>query len=697
MNDKNHLPTSNNSVEKNLSGGKNLFINSADTISLILENLSYAVFIHDSKGNFIFVNKKAIEFTGYIKEELLKSNVKDIDPKSFERKDEDTLWAKLKSGGVEKFFSEHVRKDGSIYYAEIDLTGINLNGKFHFMAIVQDVTERIKNQQIIRETNKKLANQLEFSEKQRKANLIVLGDLNKMTKQLKEEIEERKKTETALRESEFFVNAVANSTPALIYIYDYALQKNLWTNKRHKKFFGTLNKSGELEYKDVAERVHPDDFKVLLEETERMMNEKAEKYIDMEIRLNKDKKWIWMNLIISPFKFDDEGNITQIIGALFDITEKKSAALEILKFKTISDNAYHGNMITDLNNNIIYVNKYFAKLHRYDSAEELIGKNTGILHSKEQQNVFKSLNRTLLNSGKADSSEVSHIDKNGNEIPLLMISSVVKDENGKPLYFATTIIDIANLKEAQMAVKESEEKFRTAFKTSPDPLSLSDWEGTYLDINDGFTNILGYSENEVIGKSSLDLDIWKNPTERKKFIINLKNDGVVNNLEIEFFDKAGNTHQGLLSASLLEIHGKKVILSIARDVTQKKELEKVLIESERKYKLLFENQIEAYAYHEMIYDNKENPVDYRFIYVNSEFLSQTGAKSKESIIGKTVLEIWPNTDKFWIETYGRIAKTGEASTFEEYSTAQNKHYIVNAYSPKPGYFATSFMDITEKN
>lgn len=137
---------------------------------------------------------------------------------------------------------------------------------------------------------------------------------------------------------------------------------------------------------------------------------------------------------------------------------------------------------------------------------------------------------------------------------------------------------------------------------------------------------------------------------------------------------------------------KMIVLS---DITKNIQIRKDLSESEIKYQYLFENLSNGFALHEMILDSNGKPVDYRFLEVNSAFERLTGLR-REDIIGKTCLEVLPQTEYFWIETYGKVVMTGIPITFDNYSTVLNKHYQVTAYTNEQLKFATVFIDITER-
>jgi diguanylate cyclase (GGDEF)-like protein/PAS domain S-box-containing protein len=136
------------------------------------------------------------------------------------------------------------------------------------------------------------------------------------------------------------------------------------------------------------------------------------------------------------------------------------------------------------------------------------------------------------------------------------------------------------------------------------------------------------------------------------------------------------------------LHAK--IKAMARIAEKNNELKS----SRTKLQNLFEHMSNGFALHEMIFDENGKPSDYRFVEVNPAFERMTGL-SKESLIGRTVLEVMPDTESYWIRNYGEVVRTGEPRTFENYAQQINRWYKVAAYRPEPGKFAVTVEDVTE--
>ena len=127
---------------------------------------------------------------------------------------------------------------------------------------------------------------------------------------------------------------------------------------------------------------------------------------------------------------------------------------------------------------------------------------------------------------------------------------------------------------------------------------------------------------------------------------------------------------------------------LCMDITQSKL-------SAEKYKLVLENATVGFADHEMIFDDNGNPVDYRFLELNPAFENMTGLRS-EHTVGKTVKEMLPGTEQYWIDTYGDVVKTGMAVSYENFSKELEKYYQVWAFRSGINKFAVFVTDVTER-
>ena len=117
---------------------------------------------------------------------------------------------------------------------------------------------------------------------------------------------------------------------------------------------------------------------------------------------------------------------------------------------------------------------------------------------------------------------------------------------------------------------------------------------------------------------------------------------------------------------------------------------KALSADRKHFNMFFERMMDGFAYHKIIVDNANKPIDYVFLEINQAFERMTGLK-REQITGKKVTEAIPGIEKDpadWIGVYTRVALTGEPVQFENYAEPLGKWFKISAYCPEKGYFVT---------
>jgi len=260
------------------------------------------------------------------------------------------------------------------------------------------------------------------------------------------------------------------------------------------------------------------------------------------------------------------------------------------------------------------------------------------------------------------------------------------------------LLDQGNSLILNQQLKESEEKFRLAFTTNPDSININRLEdGMYVDINEGFSTTTGYTPEDVIGKTSLELNIWANPDDRARLVEGLKKYGRVDNLEAKYRMKDGRVLDGLMSAVVIKLNNIPHIISITRDISKMKEAQKKLEESEIRFRTAFENS--AVGIGLVALDGR------KFIQVN-EKLCWIFGYTRYDLLTKTFFEIIHPDDqdkcKKYLEDAHRYSsesiryesrgfnKDGKIIWIEiSCSLMQNDHH-------QPIYYIIHIIDITER-
>jgi two-component system sensor histidine kinase/response regulator len=273
---------------------------------------------------------------------------------------------------------------------------------------------------------------------------------------------------------------------------------------------------------------------------------------------------------------DASGKAVRMIGAMQDITERKAnegtLRLQALVLDQIQDHV----TISDLDGVMTYVNR--AEMRALGSAREsIVGQHVRVYgdgpDADARQDDIVSATR-MQGSWRG---RVANFRQDGTQIDVDLHTTLIRNEAGEPVAMVGIGTDITARLKAENALARMEERYRLAFHNSLDAVNINRLsDGMYVDVNQGFCDITGYQATEVVGRTSLELNIWADPADRKRLVDALRCSGQCRNLEARFKKKNGDVIWGTMSATVMELDGVACILSISRDITEIRAAREVL-------------------------------------------------------------------------------------------------------------------------
>ncbi len=262
-------------------------------------------------------------------------------------------------------------------------------------------------------------------------------------------------------------------------------------------------------------------------------------------------------------------SVAELVALAIDnMTAEESLRASEGRYRALVNLAVGGVALGSQEGNIIEVNEYFCSLIGR-TRKELIGQHISTIpFSQKSLNTFP-FRFDLLRKGEKVINERELIRSDGTSVAIEMRTKMMPDGTFQSIFF-----DVTERKLREKNLQEAEERFRRTFLTSPDSININKMDGTFVDINLGFTALTGYTREEVIGKTSADINIWAVLDDRTRLLDELRQAGQVRNLEASFRLKDGSEKPGLLSANIIELGGEPHILSITRDISLLKKTEK---------------------------------------------------------------------------------------------------------------------------
>jgi PAS domain S-box-containing protein len=272
---------------------------------------------------------------------------------------------------------------------------------------------------------------------------------------------------------------------------------------------------------------------------------------------------------------------------------------------------------------------------------------------------------------------------------------VFVDENGKPLRFVGTCMDITERKKIERALVESEEKFSKAFQTSPYAITITRAEdGTFVEVNDTFVSMTGFTREDTLAGSSLGLNLWVDEVDRRRVVADLRAGRAVAGQEFLFRTKSGQVITGLFSAQMLLLNHAPCILSSINDISARKRAEDALRESEERYRRTIKDLTEGF------YNVTPDGI---LLDHNREFNRILGFDLEENLVGIRLPDFWQNPEerKVYIE---ELSKNGVIKSYLIPAKKKNgEHVFVEANTRlvkerqgRPPHIEGTFVDVTER-
>ena len=495
----------------------------------------------DMQGHYVEFNDAFREICGYTREELNQLDYWALTPKEYADKEAEQLHSLNTKGYYGPYEKEYIRKDGN--RIPLRLNGVLIHdhsGKPYIWSIVEDVTER-------------------------------------------------KRAENALRENEERLALATLHNGVGIWDWNLATQQMVWDDSmyalyhiRREDFSGT----------EEAWRasLHPDD----LERGDREVKAaiRGEKPFDTEFRV------IWPSGEIRHIKAvakvfrDAQGTPVRMLGTNVDITERKQAEEMLRKLSAAVEQSAASVVITDLEARIQYVNPHFVENTGY-SAAEVIGKNPRILQSGQTSKETYHELWGKLTRGQEWSGELLNKRKNGERCWEDVSIAPIRDSQGVVTHYVAVKTDITERKRMEQALLEQKEFLASIFENALDAVMLMDDNGVITGWSKQAEQIFGWSRADAVGRLMHETIVPVQYREThmrgmRHFLSTGEGPALNTRIEISALHRDGREFPVELSISPIRTANGYQFSSFIRDISRRKHLEQQLTEREKLFRAIFE-------------------------------------------------------------------------------------------------------------
>ncbi|HTY55854.1 MAG TPA: PAS domain S-box protein [Candidatus Binataceae bacterium] len=321
-----------------------------------------------------------------------------------------------------------------------------------------------------------------------------------------------------------------------------------------------------------------------------------------------------------------------------DITERKWAEEQRALLASIVESAEDAIFSVTLEGVINSWNPGAEKLYHY-ATDEIIGRPSSILVPASMLAQGRELMERLARDERVQFVETRRKRKDGSLVDVSLTASPIYNDSGRLAGVAVITRNISEQKRVERELRESEEKFRKIFAASTEVITINSLaDGKYVDINPQFEKIMGYSRDEIIGRTPREMGVWASDVDLAKIVKTLESQGYVRDYEADFITKGGRLRSGLFSGVLIKFADQLCVLSFCRDITERKQAELELRESEETFRRIFDASTDIITLNTF--------PEGAYVAVNEEFCKLTGYE-REEVIGRTTrdLQVWANKDQ----------------------------------------------------
>ena len=322
---------------------------------------------------------------------------------------------------------------------------------------------------------------------------------------------------------------------------------------------------------------------------------------------------------------DAGGELRAVFAAARDAAEAQEARRQVARLALVAASSHDAIFSRDLEGTVTSWNAAAEVLYGY-AAEDAIGHDGTILLSPGHHGETKALIKRILRGDRGFGFETQHLRRDGSLVDVVLSLSPVRGAAGEITEITIIAHDVSEQVRAERELRESEEKFAAAFRASPDLMIITRLnDGLLLEVNEGFTRLLGYERSETVGRTTSELSIWADPQAHAAFVTSLEESGETGEFETTLRRKDGTLIAGVYSARTMELQGETCVLLVVHDVTQRKEAEQAVRRSEAQLRTLID------TLPDLVWMKDPEGV---YLSCNRRFESFFGAQEKD-IIGKT--------------------------------------------------------------